>query len=238
VDKNLSAADASLAVEVIGLKKTYNPGTTNAVSVLHGVDMIARSGEFIAIIGQSGSGKSTLLNILGALDIPTEGKVCIDGVDISTLNSDGLANLRGKKVGFVFQFHYLLDEFTCLENALMPVTIQKGAPEKEDVEYARRLLSRVGLESQLKKHPNQMSGGQQQRNAIVRALANRPKVVLADEPTGNLDSRSGQEVFTLMREIAKETGVAFLMVTHDERLAAAADRILRIEDGLMQEVSR
>jgi lipoprotein-releasing system ATP-binding protein len=238
VDKNLSAADTSLAVEVIGLKKTYNPGTTNAVSVLHGVDMIARSGEFIAIIGQSGSGKSTLLNILGALDIPTEGKVCIDGVDISTLNSDGLANLRGKKVGFVFQFHYLLDEFTCLENALMPVTIQKGAPEKEDVEYARRLLSRVGLESQLKKHPNQMSGGQQQRNAIVRALSNRPKVVLADEPTGNLDSRSGQEVFTLMREIAKETGVAFLMVTHDERLAAAADRILRIEDGLMQEVSR
>jgi lipoprotein-releasing system ATP-binding protein len=225
-------------VEVAGLKKIYNPGTSNEVRVLHGIDMEARAGEFVAIIGQSGSGKSTLLNILGALDKPTEGRVLIDGVDISGLDSDGLADLRGKKIGFVFQFHHLLDEFTCLENALMPVTIQRGVPERADVEYARQLLARVGLETQENKPPNRMSGGQQQRNAIVRALVNRPKLVLADEPTGNLDSRSGAEVFALMREIARETGVAFLMVTHDQRLAGAADRILKIEDGVMQEVSQ
>jgi lipoprotein-releasing system ATP-binding protein len=227
----------NFTVEVIELKKIYNRGTVNEVEVLHGVNMTASAGEFIAIIGQSGSGKSTLLNILGALDIPTGGKVLIDGVDIAQLNSSGLASLRGKKVGFVFQFHHLLDEFTCLENALMPVTIQKGTPDKNDIDYAKHLLERVGLESQMNKKPSRMSGGQQQRNAIVRALVNRPRVVLADEPTGNLDSRVGQEVFTLMREIAKETGVAFLMVTHDERLAAAADRILRIEDGRMQEIN-
>ena len=151
--------------------------------VLRGVDMQAFAGEFIAIIGQSGSGKSTLLNILGALDRPTSGAARIDGVDISTLDSDGLAELRGKKIGFVFQFHHLLDEFTCLENALMPVTIQKGVPAAEDVAYTRRLLARVGLESQMQKRPSQMSGGQQQRAAIVRALANRPRLLLADEPT-------------------------------------------------------
>lgn len=226
-----------LAVQVANLTKIYNSGTPNAVQVLHGVSMQAEVGEFIAIIGQSGSGKSTLLNILGALDTPTSGEVWIDGVEISTLTEDQLADLRGRKVGFVFQFHHLLEEFTCLENVLMPVAIQKGEPSAEDVAYARMLLERVGLETQLSKRPNQMSGGQQQRNAIVRALANRPKVVLADEPTGNLDSRSGQEVFTMMREIARETGVAFLMVTHDDRLAREADRILRIEDGYIQEVA-
>jgi lipoprotein-releasing system ATP-binding protein len=212
---------ASPIVQAIALRKTYNPGTNKEVEVLHGVEMQAFAGEFVAIIGQSGSGKSTLLNILGALDTPTSGQVLIDGIDIATLSSDGLASLRGNKIGFVFQFHHLLDEFSCLENALMPVLIQKGAPSKDDLAYAKRLLQRVG---------------QQQRNAIVRALCNKPKLVLADEPTGNLDSRSGQEVFALMREIAKETGVAFLIVTHDDRLAAAADRILRIEDGLMTEV--
>ncbi len=222
-------------VEVIGLKKTYNSGTDKAVEVLHGVDMTALGGQFIAIVGQSGSGKSTLLNILGALDTPTEGSVLIDGIDISSLDSDGLASVRGNKIGFVFQFHHLLDEFSCLENALMPVTIQKGAPSREDTAYAIKLLERVGLGTQLKKRANQMSGGQQQRNAIVRALTNRPRLVLADEPTGNLDARSGAEVFALMREIAAEMGVAFLMVTHDDRLARQADRILRIEDGFLHE---
>lgn len=226
---------ASPIVQTRGLIKTYGVGGPNPVEVLHGVDMEAFGGEFVALIGQSGSGKSTLLNVLGALDTPTAGRVLIDGVDISQLDSNGLAELRGRKIGFVFQFHYLLDEFTCLENALMPVTIQKGAPDREDVEYAKRLLSRVGLETQFHKRPGQMSGGQQQRNAIVRALVNKPKLVLADEPTGNLDSRSGAEVFALMREIAHETGVAFIMVTHDDRLARAADRALRIEDGLLHD---
>ncbi|GAB4457943.1 MAG: ABC transporter ATP-binding protein [Armatimonadaceae bacterium] len=225
-----------MIVEVEGLKKTYGADGPNPVEVLHGIHMRALAGEFVAIIGQSGSGKSTLLNILGALDQPTEGTVRIDGVDIGLLDTDALADLRSNKVGFVFQFHYLLDEYTCLENALMPIIIRKGVPGREDTEYVKKLLKRVGLESQLNKRSNQMSGGQQQRCAIVRALANKPKLVLADEPTGNLDSHSGQEVFEMMREMASETGVAFLMVTHDERLAQEADRILRIEDGLMQEV--
>jgi ABC-type lipoprotein export system ATPase subunit len=218
------------------LCKTYNIGLPSEVEVLRGVDMEVKEAEFIAIIGQSGSGKSTLLNILGALDVASSGTVKIDGVDISELDGDGLADLRGNTIGFVFQAHYLLDEFTCLENALMPVTIQKGAAEREDIERVSTLLRRVGLDDQLHKPPGQMSGGQQQRTAIIRALANEPRVILADEPTGNLDSRAGQEVFDLMREMAKETGVAFIMVTHDDRLARAADRILRIEDGVVNQV--
>jgi lipoprotein-releasing system ATP-binding protein len=229
-------ASRPIIVETQQLKKTYNLGTEKAVEVLHGVDMVAYAGEFIAIIGQSGSGKSTLLNILGALDKPTEGGAWIDGIEIGSLDSLGLAKLRGRKLGFVFQFHHLLEEFTCLENVLMPVSIQKGGPEPSDTAYAKELLERVGLSTQLHKRANQMSGGQQQRTAIVRALTNRPRLVLADEPTGNLDSRSGAEVFALMREIARELGVTFLMVTHDDRLAAAADRILRIEDGYLNEV--
>jgi ABC-type lipoprotein export system ATPase subunit len=219
------------------LRKTYNEGKPGEVEVLRGVDMEVREREFVSIMGQSGSGKSTLLNILGALDVGSAGTVEINGVDISTLDGDGLADLRGNTVGFVFQAHYLLDEFTCLENALMPVTIQQGTPSGQDVERVRALLERVGLGDQLHKPPGQMSGGQQQRTAIIRALANQPRVILADEPTGNLDSRVGQEVFSLMREMARETGVAFIMVTHDDRLARAADRILRIEDGLIQEIT-
>jgi lipoprotein-releasing system ATP-binding protein len=153
------------------------------------------------------------------------------------LSSDGLAKLRGESIGFVFQFHYLLDEFTCLENALMPISIRKGAPDKADIEAAKVILRRVGLDDQMNKKAPQMSGGQQQRTAIVRALVSKPRLVLADEPTGNLDARSGAEVFKLMREIAKETGVAFIMVTHDDRLARAADRVIRIEDGLTIEVA-
>ena len=172
--------DRAVIAETRQLKKTYNLGTEKAVEVLHGVDMVAYSGEFIAIIGQSGSGKSTLLNILGALDTPSAGTAWIDGIEISSLDARGLAKLRGQKLGFVFQFHHLLEEFTCLENVLMPVSIQKGAPEPADTAYAKELLARVGLSSQLHKRANQMSGGQQQRTAIVRALTNRPRLVLAD----------------------------------------------------------
>ena len=224
-------------VRIHALRKTYNPGTEKSVEVLCGIDLSIFPGEFVAIIGQSGSGKSTLLNILGALDVPTSGQVSIDGTEISRLDSDGLAKLRGESIGFVFQFHYLLDEFTCLENALMPISIRKGAPSAEDVRAAKELLRRVGLESQINKRAPQMSGGQQQRNAIVRALVHKPRLVLADEPTGNLDARSGAEVFALMREIAKETGVAFIMVTHDDRLARAADRVIRIEEGVTKEIN-
>jgi ABC-type lipoprotein export system ATPase subunit len=225
-----------VVVETRKLRKTYF-GKVD-VPVLHGIDIQIRAEEFVAIIGQSGSGKTTLLNILGALDVPTGGTVLINGVDISTLEDDELACLRSDEVGFIFQFHYLLDEFTCLENALMPLTIRHGEAAEEERERIIRLLERVGLGNQLHKRPDEMSGGQNQRCAIVRALANSPKIVLADEPTGNLDSRSGKEVFEMMREMNRASGVAFVMITHDDRLAQAADRIMLIEDGLIHEISK
>ena len=226
----------NIVVKTNGLKKTYFGKVETPV--LHGIDIEVAAGEFVAIMGQSGSGKSTLLNILGALDVPTEGSVLIDGVNISTLSEDGLAALRNRVIGFVFQFHYLLDELSCLENALTSIIINKGEATREEQARVIELLGRVGLEKQLHKRPDTMSGGQNQRCAIIRALANQPKIVLADEPTGNLDSRSGDEVFKIMREMNREKGVAFIMVTHDDRLAQEADRILMIEDGWVHEVDK
>ncbi|NNE66563.1 MAG: ABC transporter ATP-binding protein [Pyrinomonadaceae bacterium] len=225
-----------LVVETRGLKKTYF-GKVD-VPVLHGLNIRIHAREFVAVIGQSGSGKSTLLNILGALDVPTGGTVLINGTDISTLDEDELARLRSDDVGFIFQAHYLLNEFTCLENALMPITIRHGEANEEQTNRVLHLLNRVGLGDQINKHPDEMSGGQNQRCAIVRSLANAPKIILADEPTGNLDSRSGEEVFAMMREMNRESGVAFVMITHDDRLANAADRILLIEDGNIREISK
>lgn len=225
-----------IVIETKGLKKTYF-GKVN-VPVLFGLDIQIRAREFVAIVGQSGSGKSTLLNILGALDVPTEGIVKVNGVNIGNLDADGLATLRSDQVGFIFQAHYLLNEFTCLENVLMPITIRRGVASGEERQNVLNLLKRVGLESQINKYPDEMSGGQSQRCAIVRALANKPKIILADEPTGNLDSHSGAEVFELMREMNRESGVAFVMITHDDRLAQAADRILLIADGLIREISK
>jgi len=227
------AENGFAAVEAIGLKKTYFGAVP--VAVLHGIDLRIEPGEFVSVLGQSGSGKSTLLNCLGALDRPTEGRVIVAGEDLADLDDDELADLRNMRVGFIFQFHYLQDEFTCLENALMPVSIRKGEPDPEDVERVSNLLERVGLGHRLGNPPNRLSGGEQQRTAIVRALANQPRLVLADEPTGNLDSKSSDQVFEVMREINQETGVAFVMVTHDDRLASRGDRILRIEDGLIYE---
>jgi ABC-type lipoprotein export system ATPase subunit len=223
-----------IVVETRDLRKTYF-GKVD-VPVLYGIDMRVFAGEFVAIVGQSGSGKSTLLNILGALDRPTGGEVWIAGVNIATLDDDRLAELRSDTVGFVFQFHYLLEEFTCLENALMPIIIRHGSATRQERERVIGYLRRVGLGGQLHQTPDTMSGGENQRCAIIRALANRPKLVLADEPTGNLDTHSGQEVFALLREMNRETGVAVIMVTHDERLARAADRILQIQDGRMTEL--
>ena len=228
--------DRPVVIETRGLKKTYF-GKVN-VPVLFGLDIEVRAGEFVAIVGQSGSGKSTLLNILGALDVPTGGEVLINGIDISTLDDDGLAELRSDQIGFVFQAHYLLNEFTCLENALTPVLLRRGEASPAERARVLGLLDRVGLSDQINKHPDEMSGGQNQRCAIVRAMANSPKIILADEPTGNLDSRSGKQVFELMREMNKESGVAFVMITHDDRLAQAADRILLIADGRISEISK
>ena len=225
-----------VVIETRDLHKTYLGKIS--VPVLHGVDLQIRAGEFVAIVGQSGSGKTTLLNLLGALDSPTSGTVMINGVDLATLDEDGLADFRSDAIGFVFQFHYLLDEFTCLENALMPVVIRHGDATEERRARVVGLLHRVGLDGELDKHPGEMSGGQNQRCAIVRALANGPKIILADEPTGNLDSRAGEEVFALMREMSREHDVAFVMITHDDRLAHVADRILLIEDGRIRELAK
>ncbi len=219
------------------LEKTYGLGTPLEVKVLRGIDIDLQAGEFVAIVGQSGSGKSTLLNLMGALDTPTGGSLTIEGQEIFGMTSDQLADLRSVRIGFVFQFHYLLDEFTCLENALMPIVVKRGRATPDEIERVKALMERVGLSTQLHKLPGTISGGQQQRVAIVRALANQPSLVLADEPTGNLDSRSGEQVFQLMRELTRDQGLTFAMVTHDDRLAKAADRILQIEDGLISQVS-
>lgn len=218
-------------VEARGLGKSYLPGTPFEVEVLKGVDLDVAAGEFLAITGQSGSGKSTLLHLLGALDRPTAGRILLEGEDLSELDGAGLARVRNRQVGFVFQFHHLMAEFTCLENVLVPIRLRGHGVSPEEHQRALDLLERVGLVDQLHKLPGQMSGGQQQRAAVVRALAHGPRLVLADEPTGNLDSRSGAAVFDLVREMAREQGVAFVMVTHDHGLARAADRDLRMEDG-------
>jgi len=218
--------------EAIGLEKTYFGKVE--VPVLHGIDLTVQAGEFLAIMGQSGSGKSTLLNLLGCLDVPTGGVLRIDGEDVGRLGDDQLAQVRGDKIGFVFQYHYLIDELNCLENVLLPLQIRRTFVRPQDEERVRRLLDRVGLSGKLRQTPDTMSGGENQRCALVRALANEPRLVLADEPTGNLDRISGRQVFDLLRQVSSETGVAVVMVTHDDRLARAADRILEIEDGKLR----
>ena len=232
----LGESSAPIVVEALDLKKTYFRKVE--VPVLFGIDLQVRAAEFVAVIGPSGSGKTTLLNVLGALDLPTGGKVLINGIDTSTLAEDELATLRNDEVGFIFQGHCLLDEFSCVENVLMPLTIRQGKPTGQERERAILLLNRVGLGDQLHKRPDEMSGGHKQRCVLARALAHEPKIVLADEPTGDLDRRSGNQLLETMREMNRESGVAFVMVTHDDRLAQAADRILLIEDGLIQEISK
>lgn len=217
------------AVETIDLHKRYNGGV--GTWALRGVNFRMARGEFVALIGASGSGKSTLLNMVGALDRPTSGSVLIDGQNTSRLNDDGLAAIRGDTLGFIFQFHHLLGEFTVLENAMMPLSIRRGSVAREDKRWVEWLLNRVGLADKMHCRPRQLSGGQQQRAAIVRALANRPKVVLADEPTGNLDTRNGGMVFDLLRELNSQLGIGFVLVTHDDRLAREVERVVAVEDG-------
>jgi lipoprotein-releasing system ATP-binding protein len=216
-------------LETVDLVKTYGSGVVTRA--LRGINLQVDAGEFVAIVGASGSGKSTLLNVIGALDKPTSGNVFIDGEDTSRLDEAGLAALRGDTIGFIFQFHYLLSEFSVLENALMPLAIRKGGPTADDLNWVKTLLARVGLKDRMDRRPGQLSGGQQQRAAIVRALANRPKLILADEPTGNLDSHNGARVFELLTELNSQLGTAFVLVTHDDRLAKQAQRIVAMEDG-------
>lgn len=211
--------------------KLYTEGVP--VWALRDVDLAVRPAEFVAVVGPSGSGKTTLLNIIGLLDRPTSGRVLLAGRDVSNLSENARSVLRRDLLGFVFQNYYLLPELTVVENVLLPLRL-RGRVSDRDRTRVQGLLERVGLARYARAFPSQLSGGQQQRVALIRALANDPTLVLADEPTGNLDSQSGRAVFDLMRELNRATAKSFIMVTHDERFATQADRVVRIEDGRVQ----
>lgn len=209
-------------------KSYFSPVETK---VLHGVDLSINKGGITSIIGQSGSGKSTLMNIIGALDTPTSGKVEVAGVDLSKMSKNEVADLRNQKIGFVFQFHYLLPEYTALENVLMPCYLGGREPCNKNVKRAQELLTLVGLGDKLNNMSTQISGGQQQRTAIARALMNQPDIILADEPTGNLDSDTSAMIFKLFCRINQEFGTTFVIITHDDRIAQEANNIIEIKDG-------
>jgi lipoprotein-releasing system ATP-binding protein len=217
-----------------GVTKSFNIGTPVESEVLHGIDVTMAAGEFCALIGRSGSGKSTLLNLIGLLDRPTSGQIFIEGDNATQMNDVATTRLRGRSLGFVFQFHHLISAFTALENVMMPMLAQRGFPDREMRESATALLDSVGLADRRDYPANQLSGGQQQRVAIARALISDPALVLADEPTGNLDTKATEEVFELMRTVNRERGTTFLIVTHSLDLAARCDRILEVEDGYLK----
>jgi lipoprotein-releasing system ATP-binding protein len=214
-----------------GVRKSYGLGSTVETEVLHGIDLQLAQGEFVALIGPSGSGKSTLLNIMGLLDRPTSGKLFINTQETSSLHEAQLTQLRGKAIGFVFQTHLLLTAFTALENVMMPMLLQQGHPDDAMKVRASLLLEQVGLAQWQNNMVGNLSGGQQQRVAIARALALNPALVLADEPTGNLDTRTADAVFDLMRQVNHESGTTFLMVTHNGAMARRCDRIIDLVDG-------
>lgn len=218
-----------MLIEMTGIEKTY--GGAVPFRALEGADLKVDYGEFVAIIGQSGSGKSTLLNIIGTLDRATQGTYLLDGKDVGRFSDAQLSRLRSEVVGFIFQFHYLLPDFTVLENVLMPRAAVSISPTRAEFAEARNLLERVGVADKANKLATEISGGQQQRVAIARALMGGKPLILADEPTGNLDSVTGEEVFKLMREIHREKNTTFMLVTHDERIAERCDRVIRIQDG-------
>ena len=210
-----------------GIKKVYGTGN-NRVAALQKVDLSVEKGEFVAIVGASGSGKSTLLHILGSVDKPTEGKVIIEGTDISTLNQTGAAIFRRRKVGLVYQFYNLIPTLTIRKNILMPLLLDKKKPNQE---YFEQVVSSLGISDKLESLPNQLSGGQQQRAAIARSLIYRPALLLADEPTGNLDQKNSREIIDLLKLSNRNLKQTILLITHDEKIALEADRIVTIEDG-------
>lgn len=216
-----------------GVRRSFNLGTDVEIEILHGIDLVIERGEFCALIGPSGSGKSTLLNIIGLLDRATTGKVFITGEDTDLLGDAELTRLRSRSIGFVFQNALLIPAFTALENVMMPQLVEKGWPDAAMRENAARLLGRVGLDARKDNLANAMSGGQQQRVAIARALAMNPALVLADEPTGNLDTKSAEAVLKLMREVNLANGTTFLIVTHNMELAEQTDRIIEVVDGMV-----
>lgn len=221
-------------LEVQGVKKSYHMGKV-VVPALCGVSFEIKEGEFLTIFGPSGSGKSTLLHLMGGLDRPDEGKILIDGVNILELGEGRLAELRLNKIGFVFQFFNLLPRLTALRNVELPLAIL-GVSEKETAERARQMLKFVGLEARENHRPAELSGGEQQRVAIARALITTPKIILADEPTGNLDTKTGWEIVQLMKKLNEEKRQTFIVITHDQHIAEAADRTVHLKDGLVEAI--
>jgi lipoprotein-releasing system ATP-binding protein len=225
------AAAAPPAIRTRALRRTLGSGD-NELEILHGIDLEIRRGEFCAIMGPSGSGKSTLMYLLGALDRPSDGEVEIDGVATGDLSEAALARTRNEHIGFIFQFHYLMPEFSALENVMMPM-LKSDAPRAQAQSRARELLALLGLQGKEHRPPGKLSGGEQQRVAIARSLANRPLVVLGDEPTGNLDTKNGDLVFAIFDQLVREQGQTIVVVTHDPRLAARTNRIVRLQDGVV-----
>ena len=220
-------------LEATNLHKVYNH-SSSSLRVLKGIDLSIKEGDFLSIIGPSGAGKSTLLHILGGLDKPTEGKVFFEGKDVYALNDKERSQTRNQKIGFVFQFYHLLPEFTALENVILPAIIKKDTAQTKGLEEkGMEILDKVGLRQRAKHKPSQLSGGEQQRVAIARALINDPAVIFCDEPTGNLDSESGQEIITLLRRLNELRKQALVIVTHDETIANCSERVIQIRDGLL-----
>tara|TARA_Y100000296_G_C5138856_1_gene239815 strand:- start:302 stop:997 length:696 start_codon:yes stop_codon:yes gene_type:complete len=213
------------------ITKTYQEGS-NITQVLNNVSLAVKAGEHVAILGSSGSGKSTLLHILGGLDTPSSGEVEFKGQSLMKLNTNALAKLRNDEIGFIYQFHHLLGEFSALENTAMPLRI-RGLSARKAEQKAQAMLEQVGLEHRINHLPSELSGGERQRVAIARALITEPAIVLADEPTGNLDDSTGKSIYQLLSDLSEEIGTAFVVVTHDVALANKMDRVLKIKDGVL-----